>query len=159
MLYEAMEVQTLSSTSTPAFARAPHLRYPGAAAWLTQPAGLVVQITEPMRADLNVANWVVGPLYALLEKRFPAPIPLTLVLDLDLMTGRSFASRTVFLAKAREVGPRFARGFLIAPRSSQRSYLYAMHAGIALIQTLGVQVDIVASAAEAIAHCNMRAAR
>jgi hypothetical protein len=127
--------------------------------WLTQPPGIIVQVTSATRLDVSMTNWLVGPAYALLERRYPAPRALTFVLDLDLMTGRSFAARTVFMAKARQSYSRFQRAFVIPPRSAPRSYKFAMQAAVSLVRALGVNVEYATSTAEVIAACNLRAAR
>jgi hypothetical protein len=140
----------------PAFAQPPHLKHGALAVWFTHPAGAVVQFQHPVRGTLEYANWLVGPAYAELDKRFPHRGALTLVLDLELMTGRSVASRSVFLAKAREVGDRFGRGFVVPPRNAPRAYAHALRVGVAVIRSLGIQVDIVESSQRAIAMCDLR---
>jgi hypothetical protein len=153
------DVVAFCQAATPAFDRAPHASYPGVSVWLTQPPGIIVQVTSPTRIDVSMTNWLVGPVYALLERRYPEPRALTFVLDLDLMTGRSFAARTVFLAKARQSFSRFQHAFVIPPRSAPRSYTFAMQAGVALVRALGVRVDYATSLAEVITEHNLRAAR
>jgi len=101
------EISTVSTRA--AFPRAPHMSYGGAAVWFTSPPGAVVQLLEPVRGTLDLVNWIVGPFYDELERRFPGRTALIFVFDLELMTGRTAASRSVFLAKARECGKRLAK--------------------------------------------------
>jgi hypothetical protein len=150
------EISTLSAR--PAFARAPHLRYGGAAVWFTSPPGLVCQLAEPVRGTLDLVNWLVGPVYEELDRRFPARGAFIFVYDLELMTGRSAASRTVFLAKAREVGKRFAEGLFVPPRAATAAQRVSIEAAIALIRMLGVRVEIVSSAVSAIASRKLQPA-
>ena len=107
---------------------------------------------------MDYANWLTGPVYGELDRRFPKRGALIMVLDLELMTGRSAACRSIFLAKAREVGDRFARGFLIAPRVAPPADGHALRGGAAVIRSLGVQVDVVTSAQRAIATSGLRIA-
>jgi hypothetical protein len=143
------EISTVSAR--PAFARAPHLRYGGAAVWFTSPPGLVCQLVEPVRGTVDLMNWLVGPVYQELERRFPGRTAFIFVFDLELMTGRTAASRSVFLAKAREVGKRFAEGLFVPPRAANAAQRVSMEASIALVRMLGVRVEIVSSSASAVA--------
>jgi hypothetical protein len=138
-----------------AFPRAPHMSYGGAAVWFTSPPGGIFQLVEPVRGSLDLANWLVGPVYDELDRRFPGRSALILVLDLELMTGRSIASRTVFLAKAREVGKRFAEGLFVPPRAASPAQRVATQASIALIRGLGVNIEVVSSSASAVASRNL----
>lgn len=147
---------TESSTVGP-FAQPPTLRYAGIATWLTAPAGAVVQVVEPMRGTLDVANWLVGPAFDVLDRRFPGNHSLILVLDLALMTDRSAAARSVFLAKARECGKRFAQAYFVPPISASPAYRQATRASLTLIRALGVRIEVVDSAAIAVAQLNLRA--
>jgi hypothetical protein len=139
------------------FARPPALRYGGLAVWLTAPAGALVQVIEPMRGTLDAANWLVGPAFDVLDRSFPDNHALILVLDLALMTSRSGAARSVFLAKARECRKRFAAGYLVPPIVASPAYRQATRASLMLIRSFGVHVDVVDSAAAAIDMLNLRA--
>jgi hypothetical protein len=151
-------IRSITDSSTiGAFERPPTLRYAGLATWLTAPAGAVVQVVEPMRGTLDVANWLVGPAFDALDKRFPGNNSLIMVFDLALMTSRSAAARSVFLAKAREVGKRFSAGYFVPPISASPAYRQATRASLALIRSLGVRIEIVDSSATAVDMLNLRA--
>jgi hypothetical protein len=96
-------------------------------------------------------NWLVGPVYQELERRFPGRSAFIFVFDLELMTGRTAASRSVFLAKAREVGKRFTEGLFVPPRAANAAQRVSMEASIALVRMLGIRVEIVSSSASAVA--------
>jgi hypothetical protein len=118
----------------------------------------VFQVVEPVRGTLDLANWLVGPAYDELERRFPGRTALIFVFDLDLMTGRSTASRSVFLAKARECGKRFSEGLFVPPRAATAAQRQSIRAAIALIRALGVHVEQVSSAVSAVASRNLKPA-
>jgi hypothetical protein len=150
------EISTVSTRA--AFPRAPHMSYGGAAVWFTSPPGVVVQLLEPVRGTLDLVNWLVGPVYDDLERRFPGRTALIFVFDLELMTGRTAASRSVFLAKAREGGKRFSEALFVPPRAASPAYRVSMHAAIALVRALGVQVEMVSSSVSAVASRNLKPA-
>ena len=150
-------MQSTAVRSLAAFATPPHLRYGGAAAWFTAPAGAVLQLVEPTRGTVDLANWIVGPGYDELERRFPGRRSLIFVFDLGLMTGRTHAARSVFLGKAREVGSRFSEGFFVPPKAASPAYKQSMRAAIMLIRALGVEVHTVESAAKAVEMRGLRA--
>jgi hypothetical protein len=142
-----------------AFATRPHAQYGDIAAlWLTHPAGAVVQLLQPVRVTLEQVNWLVGPAYELLDRRFPNHNALTLVLDLADMTSRTAAARSTFLGKARQCGARFTRGYLVLPRHTSTAHFFSMRASITLVRALGVQVEIVDSPARAIAQADLHTA-
>lgn len=150
------EISTFSARA--AFARAPHMTNGAAAVWFTSPPGVVVQLLEPARGTLELVNWLVGPVYDELDRRFPNRNAILYVLDLELMTGRSAACRSVFLAKTREVGRRFAEGLFVPPRAASGGWRVSMLAAVALIRALGIQVELVGSAASAVASRNLKPA-
>jgi hypothetical protein len=142
-----------------AFAQPPHLRYGDVAvAWLTLPAGAVVQWVQPMRATVAHAEWLVGPVAEKLDQRYPRHRALTIVLDLEQMTGRSAACRTLVLAKARELSGRVVRCFIVLPRHASPAHLHGVRAGIALARAFGIPVEVAESAARAIASADLRVA-
>ena len=144
-------MQSTTVRSPAAFATPPHQSFAGAAAWATSPPGCVIQVIEPTRGTGEFANWIVGPCYAEVERRFPTRNGLIFVLDLGLMTGRTNAARSVFLGKAREVGKRFSEGYFVPPAGANAAYTHAARAAIALIRALGVQIHTVDSAATVVA--------
>lgn len=150
-------IRVTSSNAFPAFAWPPTLKHGGISAWLTAPAGAVVQVVEPMRGTSDAANWLVGPAFDMLEQRFPGNDSLILVFDLALMTSRSAAARSIFLAKAREVGKRFSAGYYVPQISASPAYRQATRASLALIRALGVHIEVVDSSAQAVQMLNLRA--
>jgi len=150
-------MQSTTVRSPAAFATPPHLRYGDAAAWITSPPGAVIQLLASMRGTVDLANWIVGPAYHELERRFPGRSGLVLVLDLGLMTGRTHAARSVFLGKAREVGGRFGEAYFVPPRAASAAYQASARAAIALVRALGVQVHTSESAASVVAALGARA--
>lgn len=110
-----------------------------------------------MRGTADAANWLVGPAFDVLDRHFPGNDSLILVFDLALLTSRSAAARSVFLAKARECGKRFSAGYFVPPLIASPAYRQATRASIALIRALGVRVELVGSAAEAVRLLGLRA--
>jgi hypothetical protein len=104
-----------------------------------------------------MASWLVGPVYRDIERHFPGNYSLILVFDLALLTGRSAAARSVFLAKARECGRRFEAGYFTQPLAASAAYRQATRASLELVRALGVKVELVSSAAEAVRILRLRA--
>ncbi|HKP55626.1 MAG TPA: hypothetical protein VJV78_02835 [Polyangiales bacterium] len=151
-------IRSVTSTHTfAAFAHPPTLQYGGIAAWLTAPAGAVVQVVQPMRGTTEAANWLVGPVFDAIQSRFPGNNSLILVFDLALMTSRSAAARSIFLAKAREVGKRFGAGYFVPPISASAANRQATRASLALIRALGVHIELVDSSHQAVEMLHLRA--
>ena len=143
-----------------AFAVPPHTQCSDVAVgWLTLPAGAVIQWVRPARATLEHAKWLVGPAFEQLETRYPNHSAWTIVLDFEHMTGRTAASRSTVLAKARQCSGRIGRCFVVLPRQTSPAHLYGVRAGIALARTFGIRVEIAESAARAIAIAGLRVAR
>lgn len=141
----------------PAFPEPPHLRFGSIAGWMTLPAGAIVQFVEPTRATLPMANWLVGPAFDEMQRRFPKE-KLTMVLDLSLMLSRTSAARSVFLSKARQAGSRFGRGALVMPRVMTPAAARSVEASVALIRMLGVDIAVFPTVATAIATWGLRRA-
>jgi hypothetical protein len=141
-----------------AFACTPHLRHGAIAAWFTRPAGVVVQFLEPVQGTLELADWLVGPAYEQLDRRFAGQNGLTLVLDLGLMAGRTSAARSVVLAKARQCRKRFGQMFIVPPYNASRAAQSSIRASVELLRVLGVHVEVVGTASRVIATCNLRSA-
>jgi hypothetical protein len=110
-----------------------------------------------MRGTLDSANWLVGPVFDAIDRRFPGKDSLILVFDLALMTSRSAAARSIFLAKARECGKRFSHGYFVPPVIASPAYRQATRASLALIRALGVRIEIVDSSLTAVNMLNLRA--
>jgi hypothetical protein len=152
-------MESCLSSPRMAFAQTPHITCGDVAVgWFTLPAGAVLQWVQPIRATRAHAEWLVGPAAAKLEQRYPGHRGLTIVLDFELMTGRTAAARSLLLAKARELSGRIARCFVVLPRQASPAHLHGIRAGIALARAFGVPVEIAASAARAIVSADLRVA-
>ena len=146
-------------SSTPlAFACEPHMRFGPAAVWLTSPPGLVAQLVEPCRGTVELANWLVGPVYEALDRRAAGRNALMFVFDLSLMNGRSNASRTVLLSKARQCSKRFAEAIVVAPYAATKVQLHSLYAGMSLARALGVRVNLADSVHAAVDRLSLRPA-
>jgi hypothetical protein len=156
--YAAARMTPQFADKSPAFAERPHLQHDSIAIWLTHPAGIVIQALRPINITVEHANFVVGPAWDLFQKHFGERNGLTLVLDLEHMTKRTAASRSVFLAMARQRGQRFARGYVVLPRSISPAQLHGTTEAIALISAMGIHVEVVATCARAISSADLRVA-
>ena len=128
----------------PVFDTAPDLRFEGGplAAWFTDPAGAVVQLTEAAILTKSMAEWLVGPGFALFSERFPPGSELRLLLDLRAMTSREPAARPVMMAAGTKYLMRFAKVGLIAPQKPPPLYMTTLHGAIALLSAIGPEVKI-----------------
>jgi hypothetical protein len=127
-------------------------------AWFTDPPGVVVQMAEPSRGTVQIAEWMVGHGYARLRGRFPEAERLILVIDLSLMEGRDPAARAVMLDKAREFSQLFERTVIIPPLKGSPIYLTTLHAAAALLTAFGVDLKIEKSLAAVIAQWKLKPA-
>ncbi len=150
-------MQYSTAPSQAAFPSTPHLRCGGAAVWYTAPHGAVVQLLEPMRVTVEVANWVVGPAYDELDRRYPGRSGLIYVLDLGLMTGRTPAARSVFLGKVREVSGRFSEAIVVQPRAASAASRESIRVAMMLVRALGLPVTTMDSAVSAVAARGLHA--
>jgi hypothetical protein len=157
--YSPRVMEACLSSPRMAFAQTPHMSCGDVAVgWLTLPAGAVLQWVQPVRATRAHAEWLVGPAAAKLDQRYPRHRALTIVLDFELMTGRTAASRSLLLAKARQLSGRVARCFVVLPRQASPAHLHGIRAGIALARAFGIPVEVADSAARAIASAGLRVA-
>jgi hypothetical protein len=156
MLRSGMQTSIHSAHFSEPFPRAPNMQHGGMAVWFTHPAGLLVRFVEPARATLESSNWFVGPVWAELERRFPTQ-PLTIVADFSLMISRTNAARSVFLGKARSAAKRVAHAYYVVPHVMSTSQRFATTSAITLLQAIGMRIDIVQSADQAVRTSAMRA--
>jgi hypothetical protein len=156
MVRSSMQTSSQTAHLSEPFPRAANLQRRGMAVWFTHPAGLLVQFVEPTRATLDSTNWFVGPVWDELERRFPTQ-PLTIVVDFSLMISRTNAARTVFLAKARSAAKRIAHAYYVQPQVMTVSQRFAMKSAFALLQALGMRIDLVQSADQAVRTSALRA--
>ena len=141
-----------------AFASEPHMQSGSGLVWLTSPPGVVAQMVAPFHGTLELVNWLVGPVYDALDRRAGGRNALMFVLDLGLMTGRSNASRTVLLSKARQCAKRFAEVVIVAPHAATPMQRNSLSAGISLVRILGVRVSLADSARAAVESLSLRPA-
>lgn len=134
----------------PAFAVPPHLTalHGAVAGWMLDAPGALVQFIEPAKGTVEVANWLVGEVYQLLDGCFPKRNDLVLVLDLHMMVGRTAAARSIFLNSARVLGKRFANVYVVAPAAYPPIYVHAFQASLAFARLLGIRVTVAASSAQ-----------
>lgn len=143
--------------AAPAFPTAAHVRYGDvAAAWFTEPAGVLVQVQKPVRGTTELSSWLVGPAYDALDVHFAGRGGLIFVLDMSLMLGRSAAARSMLLNKARQVGSRFSRAVVIAPLVMPPLYLQSMRLTFVLLRTLGIAAEFADSSAAAVERLGLR---
>ena len=128
----------------PVFSSEPDLRSPDGAVigWLLHPAGALVQFAKPVKGTADLASWLVGPAFAVLENRYPERKDLWFVLDLTHMVGRSAAARSILLHSAKVIGSRFSRVFVIPPADYPPMYLKAFHASVAFARLLGMHITV-----------------
>lgn len=146
---DMLEVDAGAPTFQPVFPSEPELLSPtGAiAGWLLDPPGALVQFIKPVKGTTELATWLVGPAFAVLDRSFPDRNDLTFVLDLSNMVGRSAAARSILLHSAKVLGPRFSRAFVVPPLDYPPMYLKAFHASVAFVRLLGVNVTVAGSSA------------
>jgi hypothetical protein len=115
-------------------------------AWFTEPAGVFVQLVEPIRVGVPLAEWIVGPLRAELMARFPGRRDLLIVIDATLMTGRDPAVRRLLQDAAREMQPVVSRAVLIPPAQASSVYLTTLDVASSLLRLFGFRLEIARSA-------------
>lgn len=136
-----------------AFRERPHMQCGPAAAWLTHPAGCVVQLTRPARITLEVSSFIVDQVYEATVRRFPDSHALTIVLDFSLMLGRTTASRTQMLGCMREAARRFGRVYLALPADIRPALKRSFQASMQIAGELGIDARLTGSARQAVASC------
>lgn len=144
-----------------AFLRSPHTQDPSGAlvAWFTDPAGALVQISRTSELTVEMTRWLVEHGCAQLLARFPGTTPLTIVLDIRLMTKRQPAVRSLLVEAAKKLGPRLGMGYVLPPENSGKVYLASLHAATAALRVFGARVEISESLSALLSAQHMRAAR
>lgn len=127
-----------------AFAVPPDLQFEGGklAAWYTEPAGAVVQLTEATIFTKEMAEWIVGPGFTAFNQRFPSRDQLRLLLDLRPMTSREPAARPVIMTAATRYLSMFNKVGVIAPSKPPPLYMTTLHAAVALLSAIGPEIRI-----------------
>jgi hypothetical protein len=134
------------------FSSPPHLRFGAdeAYAWVVGPAGGVVQLMAAGKGTRELAQWVVGPALQAMFDAYPEQETFIIVLDLSAMTSRDPAARAVMMDKARELGRRVERSFIVPPVKTNPVYRTTLHAAAALLTGFGIHIEFVSSAADVV---------
>jgi hypothetical protein len=156
-------VQKSRSTSidaASAFLVPPHLRHPSGAvvAWVTEPPGVVAQLTRPVRGTADLAEWLVGPVFEHLIARFPAAPRLIWVLDLRQMTGRDWLARALLIEKVKTLRVGMVRAVVIPPIDASPAYRAALRVAADVLRVFGARVDIERSLTKVLSEHGLRAA-
>lgn len=102
------------------------------------------------RGTRALAEWVVGPALQSMLQMYPEQEDFVIVLDLSAMQGREPAARVVMMDKARELGRRVTRSFIVPPVKINPVYRTTLHAAAALLTGFGIHIEFVSSATEVI---------
>ena len=148
-------------TSTDAaFLVPPHLRHSSGAlvGWVTEPPGVVVQLTRPTRGTADLAEWLVGPAFEYLIQRFPHALRLLVVLDLRQMTGRDSRARALLIEKAKTFPAGLLRAVVIPPIRANAIYLGSLRVAADILRVFGARVDIECSLTKVLLEHDLRVA-
>jgi hypothetical protein len=153
--------ELVSHSIQPEFHSEPDLRGPDGAiaGWLLDPPGGLIQFLKPVKGTMEIANWLVGPAFAVLDAHYPNRKDLMLVLDLTHMVGRSAAARSILLHSAKVMGARFSRVFVVPPADYPPMYMKAFHASVAFARLLGMNITIAGSSRAVIDRYRISALR
>lgn len=145
----------------PVFASEPDACSPDGAlaGWLLQPPGALVQFVKPVKGTADLASWLVGPAFTVVDTYYPGRKDLWLVLDLTHMVGRSAAARSILLHSAKIMVSRFARVFVVPPFDYPPMYLKAFHASVAFARLVGMHVTVAGSSRAIIERYNLSPVR
>jgi hypothetical protein len=143
-----------------AFARRPHVQDPSGTlvAWFTDPAGAVIQLARPSELTIEMTRWLVGTGLDALVQRFPGDVPLTVVLDVRMMTSRQPAVRGLIVDAAKTLRPRLGRAVVIPPQNATRVYLAGLSAAVAVLRVFGVELELQESIGLAVARIGLHTA-
>jgi hypothetical protein len=147
------------SLSAP-FAVAPHVTDPSGlvAAWWTDPPGVLVQLTGPARGTTEMAEWLIGPAFDQVVRRFPDASDLRVILDMRQMTGRSATARSLLLQRGKTLIGRVTHVVLVPSTLLGPAYIKVVEAAALLLRGAGLRVDVEASLERVIARHGVRAA-
>lgn len=132
---------------TPVFAGPPHVRCEVGplAAWFTEPAGVVLQLTEAVVFTHAMASWVSSEGYSRLCAHFPGQAPLSLLFDIRPLAGREAAARVVLMEAGQKYIQRFSSVVIVAPVKPPPLYMATLIGAAALLSAIGPEVAIVDS--------------
>ena len=134
-----------ASPIEPVFSCAPHLQADGGklVAWFTEPAGAVVQLMDAAVFTKEMAEWMVGPGFTQLSKRFATrETELCLLLDLRPMLSREPAARPVVMSAASKYLKLFTKVGIIPPAKPPPLYMTTLHGAVALLSAIGPEICI-----------------
>jgi len=126
-------------------------------AWFTKPPGALIQFSRSSELTVEMATWLVEQGCGELLARFPGTTPLTIVLDLRLMTKRQPAVRSLLVEAAKKLGPRLGAGYVLRPERASKIYLNSLNAAQAALRSVGSSLKIVESLSTLIATRGIRA--
>ncbi len=128
----------------PAFAVPPHVVDDSGSlvGWFVEPAGMLLQFAHEARGTTRMVEWMVGPVFERLIRRFPAQRGLRVVLDMRNMTGRAATARALLIANATRVLPRVGRVVLVPSRHMGSDYVRVVEVSARLVTAMGLPVDI-----------------
>jgi hypothetical protein len=140
-----------------AFAEPPHLVDPRGdiAIWYTEPPGLVLQLTKPTHGTRAHAEWLAGPSFAELGRRFPNH-ELIVLFDAHLATGRDPDFRPLMMNVAKALLGRAKRIVVVLPRTVPPALRSAMEVSVALLRLFGLPLEIAASLTYTLAQTGMK---
>ena len=111
-------------------------------AWFTDPPGIFIQFARRAVFSLPLAQWMAGPMCAALTKRYPAPQPIVLILDLTRMDGRDPQVRPIIVDASRAFASRTRRAVVVPPHDASRVYLASVTAAASLARLFGLTVAV-----------------
>ncbi len=143
-----------------AFARLPHTQDPTSTlvAWFTDPPGALIQISRSSELTVEMTRWLVEQGCAELLARFRGTTPLTIVLDIRLMTKRQPAVRSLLVEAAKKLGPRLGTGYVLPPENAGKVYLASLHAAAAALRVFGARIEVSESLSTLLITKRIRAA-
>jgi hypothetical protein len=152
--------QTSTDTVQPPFASTPHLTHPSGAGsiWFTEPAGAVIQLTQPTHVDAEWAHWLLPANAEALRRLHPKAHSFTLILDFTLMLSRDAEARKVFRSSAALLAPARVRVALIPPTNMSPMFANSISVLAALIAPVGVELRFEKTLALAESNYGLRAA-
>jgi hypothetical protein len=126
------------------------------AAFWTDPPGVLLQLTRPARGTTAMAEWLIGPLFDALVRRFPEGRDLRVVLDMRQMTGRSAIARALLIRHARTIAARLNHVVVIPSLHMGPTYVKVLEAAAVLLAAAGVPLAIEHNLDRALAKHGLR---
>jgi hypothetical protein len=111
-------------------------------AWFLEPAGALLQFARPERGTTQMAEWLVGPAFDTLVKRFNGRRGLRVILDMREMTGRSASARAILLANVMRVLPRIGSVVMLPSQHMGDAYMGIVELTVKMVNAMGLRVEI-----------------